>query len=412
MQKRGIAAQVVGVLLVVLASATIAASASAEPAPPPDGPSPVPCKSAGGGHYDCSFYPAGNGISAGAPVQSSSGTRVGYLNHGTNWVICQSQGAVVHSGAYYNDWWAYTEANDSNYGWVNAVYANGGDNNGQFEGVPSCGSAHGSPPSKSTSPPTHQPTREGPHNMVALGDSYSSGEGTKPTKPGSCQRTKYAYPHLVARYLGFHLKFVACSGYKSKQILQSEVPRIRSSADLVTLTAGGDDAGFADVLTKCVPSVVFGPFASGPWCKKVVANEVKVLRNKLPGRLDTLYGAIRSRAPHAKVVVLGYPYLFSGLCKIPKSLRSLQPAEDFMDATIKAAAHRHGFTYVDSRKGFSGHSTCDRVVWINNLWPGWRATDYIRHPSEYKDVYLKTLAYHPNVPGHKEFARLVERALR
>lgn len=162
MQKRGIATRVAGVLSVALAFGVAVASASAQQAPLPGGPSPVPCTSAGGGKYDCSFYPAGNGISGGAPVQGAKGGVVGYLNHGTNWVTCQAQGATVHSGAYYNDWWAYTEANDGHWGWVNAVYASGGDNNGPFGSVPGCSSAHGSPPLNTTTtppPPTSHPHR-------------------------------------------------------------------------------------------------------------------------------------------------------------------------------------------------------------------------------------------------------------
>src|ERR1700710_3118083 len=76
----------------------------------------VPCSASGGVHY-CNFHPAGDGYSAGAPVQSSSGTRVGYLNHGSNYIYCQKVGGVDSSGGYYNNWWAWTEANDGNYGW-------------------------------------------------------------------------------------------------------------------------------------------------------------------------------------------------------------------------------------------------------------------------------------------------------
>ena len=51
-------------------------------------------------------------------------------------------------------------------------------------------------------------------NYVALGDSYSSGTGTRSyTLNSTCQRGVYAYPYLVAQArAGTSLNFVACSG--------------------------------------------------------------------------------------------------------------------------------------------------------------------------------------------------------
>lgn len=108
-------------------------------------PAQVPC-SASGGVYYCNFYPAGDGYSGGAPVQDSNGNWVGYLNEGSNYVYCQEVGGEDSSGGYTNDWWAWTEANNGNYGWVSALWGSGGDDNGSFGGVPGCGGANGTPP--------------------------------------------------------------------------------------------------------------------------------------------------------------------------------------------------------------------------------------------------------------------------
>jgi hypothetical protein len=103
---------------------------------------PVPCSSIGGGKYNCTFY-----VAAGSPVQAANGAVVGTLHKGTNWVICQQVGGRVNSGPYFNSNWAWTLADNNNWGWVNAVYASGGDNDGPFGGgVPPCNNAHGAPP--------------------------------------------------------------------------------------------------------------------------------------------------------------------------------------------------------------------------------------------------------------------------
>jgi hypothetical protein len=107
---------------------------------------PATCTGIGGGKYNCTFYPAGDGHSGGAPVQSGD-TTVGYLHKGTNWVICQQAGGRVTAGPYFNNNWAWTTADNGKVGWVNAVWASGGDNDGPFGGgVPNCNGAHGAPP--------------------------------------------------------------------------------------------------------------------------------------------------------------------------------------------------------------------------------------------------------------------------
>jgi hypothetical protein len=142
--RRGLVA-ILPVALVLLFGIVTAAHAS---------PAQVPCSSVGGGHYDCQFYPGGDGISGGAPVLEGSGTRIGYLNEGTDWVTCQQLGGKATSGSYYNHYWAYTEANDQKWGWVSAVWADGGDNDGSFAGVPNCNGAHGNPPGVTGAPPS------------------------------------------------------------------------------------------------------------------------------------------------------------------------------------------------------------------------------------------------------------------
>lgn len=108
---------------------------------------PTTCNAAGGDRFNCNFYLAGDGKTSGTPVNASDGRVVGYLHKGTNYVICQRVGQRATSGAYYNGNWAYTVADNGQSGWVNAVYASGGDNDGPFGGgVPNCGNAKGQPP--------------------------------------------------------------------------------------------------------------------------------------------------------------------------------------------------------------------------------------------------------------------------
>jgi len=90
---------------------------------------------------------------------------------------------------------------------------------------------------------------------VALGDSYSSGvgAGSYDSASGGCKRSTKAFPPLWAAAnapSSFH--FTACSGARTGDVLAGQLGPLSSTTGLVTITIGGNDAGFADVMTTCV----------------------------------------------------------------------------------------------------------------------------------------------------------------
>lgn len=95
-------------------------------------------------------------------------------------------------------------------------------------------------------------------SYVALGDSYSSGEGNPPFTGGKCHRSAQSYPKYFQDYFsiwrgGFY--FEACSGATLSQVLDQAdmVPEAATdTVRLVTLTIGGNDLHFSDVIEECV----------------------------------------------------------------------------------------------------------------------------------------------------------------
>ena len=145
-------------------------------------------------------------------------------------------------------------------------------------------------------------------SYVALGDSYASGVGTRSyiSDGTSCQRSTYAYPYLVAQQKGYTLNFKACSGATTSTVTSSQLSAVVSTTKYVTISVGGNDAGFSSVLTEC---------AQPGWlsnCGGAINGAQSFINNTLPGRLNTLYASIKSRAPGAVVVVTGYPRIFQG----------------------------------------------------------------------------------------------------
>jgi lysophospholipase L1-like esterase len=216
---------------------------------------------------------------------------------------------------------------------------------------------------------------------TALGDSYSSGVGTRTyySDSGSCYRGPNAYPVKVAAQLGAPLTFAACSGARVPDVL-NQLGSLNASTALVTVSVGGNDAGFADVITRCA--------LPWPWtCTNEINNANNYIRNTLPGTLDNLYGQIRAKAPNARVAVVGYPRLFNGReCNVGARISaaeqsSLNATADLLATTIGARAAAHGFRFVDVRTVFTGHAVCDSVEWLNGL----------------SNPVLES--YHPNVAG-------------
>ena len=206
-------------------------------------------------------------------------------------------------------------------------------------------------------------------SYVALGDSYSSGVGTRSyiSDGSSCQRSTYAYPSLVAAAKGYALNFRACSGATVADVTSSQLSALSSSTRYVTLSVGGNDAGFTDVLTECAQPA----WASD--CNSAIDGAQSYIAGTLPGRLGTLYASIRSKAPNAKVVVAGYPHIFQGEdCNAltwfsPDEETRLNQTADRINARISTAAAAKGFTFVNPTSRFTGHAVCDSTEWLNGL---------------------------------------------
>lgn len=203
---------------------------------------------------------------------------------------------------------------------------------------------------------------------VALGDSYSSGLGAGGYVDRGCRRSTLAYPAVVARERpGTELIFAACAGARSGDVLARQLPALTPGTTIVTVTAGGNDAGFSEILTEC---------AKPAWisdCAGRVRRAQAFLRSSLPARLDRLYARIRALAPRALAIVLGYPRLFVGrdcdlLTWFDRSDQALLNATaDLLATTIGERARARGMVFVDAIPAFAGHAVCDREPWLNGL---------------------------------------------
>src|SRR4051794_36732001 len=210
---------------------------------------------------------------------------------------------------------------------------------------------------------------------VSLGDSYSSGTGTRTYYDSNCQKSVYSYPYLLHNaHPTWTFVHAACSGATTSSLLWSQVSSVTADTNWVTYTIGGNDAGFSSVITEC---------AQPSWssdCDGAINNAQAFINNTLPGRLDQVNNAIKSHAPNAKVIVLDYPHLFNGEdCNAatwfsPSEETRLNQTADLLRTRLSEAASRAGanFLFRDVIPPFIGHAVCDggggsSTEWINGL---------------------------------------------
>jgi lysophospholipase L1-like esterase len=256
--------------------------------------------------------------------------------------------------------------------------------------------------------------------VVALGDSYTAGEMLPlnlTSQPPGCLRSPEAYPALVASALKATFVDAACSGAGVKEMTGSQrtylgtnPPQLSALAPddaLVLLTLGGDDIGFLNVLHTCMAlsithlgggSPCEGHYTSGG--KDQLAAKVAAEAAKMAAVLD----AIHTRAPNARIVLVGYPDLFpqSGGCwpKVPITngdIAYLRGIGTQLNAMLAATAAAAGATYVDTYTPTIGHDICQggTAKYVEGLVPT-----------------SLTISFHPNARGQAAMAAQVLAALQ
>ncbi|GIJ55130.1 SGNH/GDSL hydrolase family protein [Virgisporangium aurantiacum] len=224
-----------------------------------------------------------------------------------------------------------------------------------------------------------------PVDYVALGDSYSSGVGAPPYLSGGCSRSNNSYAaQWATTHAAATFAFPACGGATTNDVLTTQVASVTANTDLVTITIGGNDVGFGDTMVNCT-------IGSDSACINSVNAGITATNTTLPAKLDATYAAIRSRAPSARVVVLGYPRLISptgscGLFNLSAAKRTaLNNGADILSGVIAGRAAAAGFTYLDARGPFATHGACGSSPWINRF-----------------NLFAIGDSYHPNTAGYTQ----------
>lgn len=229
-----------------------------------------------------------------------------------------------------------------------------------------------------------------PGRYVALGDSYSAGPLIPPQGglPPGCLRSGQNFPSVVAAGIGAaEFVDVSCSGATTddftapQNVVLGQAPpqfdALTGDEDLVTLTIGGNDIGFADIIQRCALTSPLNPLGAG--CKDSYGTTLDERIAAAGEKVATALAAIVARAPHATVALVGYPALlpdegpgcFPVVPFSPGDVAWLRAVEKSLNATLEAQAEAAGVTFVDTYTPTIGHDMCQvpGVKWIEGLLP-------------------------------------------
>jgi lysophospholipase L1-like esterase len=207
---------------------------------------------------------------------------------------------------------------------------------------------------------------------VALGDSYAAGQGAPPYVNEACKRSDNGYPALLDA--NGRIRLVAneaCTGAKISDVIDPQLSALNPGrTKLVTLTVGANNLDVSGVARTCLTGTLED-------CQTAIGVARAMLPVKCEGPselgdlLTNLYTQLADAAPHALVVVTGYPLLFEA----PPSgdpREAINVATALLNCAIAdaaaEAAHATGvkFLYVDVTDAFAGHGIGSAVPFINS----------------------------------------------
>jgi hypothetical protein len=214
---------------------------------------------------------------------------------------------------------------------------------------------------------------------VALGDSYSADSGVMPLAKGTnpfCLQSARDYPKLAAADLGLALMDATCGGATVAHLTRSQYPGVPAQLDaldgsesVVTLGIGGNDNNlFASAIALCGAFAPIAVFDLGAPCKQAYGDRFDRLIESDASAIGAAIEAIRQRAPHAQVYVVGYLDILpqSGRCfaKMPLTTGDtayMNAVQKHINPMLAEQAALHEVAFIDTYTPSIGHDVCQPV---------------------------------------------------
>jgi lysophospholipase L1-like esterase len=246
---------------------------------------------------------------------------------------------------------------------------------------------------------------------VALGSSMAAGPGIRPSADGApfrAGRSRRNYPHLVAERLGLNLVDVTYSGATTANVLtdpQNGTPpqaeALDGSEDLVTVTIGGNDAGYVPLLFAAgLPRLARAlPLLGGRLREQLDPTVRDRALVDLADSLKEVGRTLRQRSPRAKVLFVDYLTLLPPAGAAP-------PLSD-VDVAL-------GRRVADTLERLTGEAAADtgcewvRVADASREHHAWSERPWTMKPTKFGlPLPGRPAPLHPNAEGMRAVADLI-----
>ncbi|GGK99462.1 hypothetical protein GCM10012284_37360 [Mangrovihabitans endophyticus] len=336
---------------------------------------------------------------------------------------------------------------------------------------------------------TYSPSSVGPGRYVALGDSFASGEGAAeqyftvgtslpdPSTGGrtttGCHRSVSSWNQGVlatAKTAGLvdRMDLIACSGAKAIDLFNAnttyvgsgaspEVPQIQAvtpQTTLVSLSIGGNDASFSDILKDCTSGIKAGAYDCRKKNRKAATLAEAGLKRLRSEGLDVprpptyigngnrmllsqVYANVAlAMAPGGTLVVTGYPRIFAESrwgydrsgptfsCKVGTNTGGLHYRVKYEDAQwlngLADDINRAIGSHVDAANAYlRGRGLAVRVVFApssgqftnHRLCSGSKWFNGVQFPGDPRAMKQLQTSMHPNLSGQQAYCRAAVAAL-
>ncbi|GGJ89900.1 lipase [Streptomyces camponoticapitis] len=279
------------------------------------------------------------------------------------------------------------------------------------------------------------------YEWVALGDSYTAGviqaagETFEVPRDG-CERTDQSYPQVIDRDLGplIELTNVSCGAatidditFNAQEPIGRHLPpfsedpdypfppvppqseAVSPGTDVITVGVGGNSLGFGDILFTCL-QLGSGTGGVGTPCRDDLADNVPERLTQVSQKYDEMLATLQERAPHARIVTVGYPTIVpddTSKCRYNdwEQFASITPGDldwlrddvlEPLNKVVEKSAGDHDASFVNLYDSSRNHSVCDAGRWVEGI--------FTRFPDQ-------TAFVHPNAKGHRNAADHVTSAL-
>ena len=171
---------------------------------------------------------------------------------------------------------------------------------------------------------------------------------------------------------------------------QVDASTLGSDVGLLTLTIGGNDGEFSSIVEQCLfdkNCLHSGGFKTRDGnVFASISDWASAFMDSFPTELDTVFARLRSEAPNARIIVLGYPHLFptsvpssSIHCELarnrgpwgwsPDETKGLDHLGDELNELLNRAGNSNQIEVIDPSVWWFGHEPCGVLEQWTNLAP-------------------------------------------